>query len=114
MVVAETMVMAEEIAIKWRSRLETELPDLSPTHRESIVDWLLGEDQSRFDGLTPSLRQIAEQAMDYRYRILRQRYYNVPPARAYTNLIQRLSSLFLIRNKIRTWIALSRDRQRRS
>ncbi len=50
--------------------------------------------------------------MDYRYRILRQRYLDAAPERAYKRLIQRLSSLFLIRNKIRTWIALSRDRQR--
>ncbi len=50
--------------------------------------------------------------MDYRHRILCQRYLEAGPERAYKGLIQRLSSLFLIRNKIRTWIALSRDRQR--
>ncbi|UBF26307.1 HetZ-related protein 2 [Kovacikia minuta CCNUW1] len=112
MVLAEQMALAEELASEWRSRLEADLPTSPPAMRESIVNWLIGEDKSRYDDLTPSLRQIAEQAMDYRYRILRQRYLGVAPERAYKHLIQRLSSLFLIRNKIRTWIALSRDRQR--
>jgi hypothetical protein len=106
------MVLAEKLADEWRSRLAMDLPNLSPATRESIVCWLLGEDRSRFEDLTPNLRQITEQAMDYRYRILRQRYLDVGPERAYQRLIQRLSSLFLIRNKIKTWIALSRDRQR--
>jgi DNA-binding protein Fis len=112
MVLAEQMALAEELANEWRSRLEADLPTSTPTVRESIVCWLIGEDKSRYENLTPSLRQIAEQAMDYRYRILRQRYLGIAPERAYKHLIQRLSSLFLIRNKIRTWIALSRDRQR--
>jgi hypothetical protein len=112
MVLAETMVVAEEIAQEWRSRLAAELPTQSPKTREAILRWLMGADLSRFEGLTPSLRQVTEQAMDYRYRILRQRYLDVGPERAYKRLIQRLSSLFLIRNKVRTWIALSRDRHR--
>ncbi|WP_421659046.1 HetZ-related protein 2 [Leptothermofonsia sp. ETS-13] len=112
MVLTKEMALAEELANEWRSRLEAELPGHSAATRESIVRWLIGEDVSRFEGITPSLRQITEQAMDYRYRILRQRYLDVAPERAYKRLIQRLGSLFLIRNKIRTWIALSRDRQR--
>lgn len=106
------MVLAEEFAEKWRSQLETDLPTRSPAVRGSIVCWLLGEDPARLNELTPSQRQIAEQAIDYRYRILCQRYLDASPERGYQRLIQRLSSLFLIRNKVRTWIALSRDRQR--
>lgn len=112
MVLIETMELAESLATDWRSRLETDIPSHSTTTRESIVQWLIGDNPSRFDDLTPSLRQIATQAIDYRYRILRQRYLDFGPERAYKSLIQRLSSVFLIRNKIRTWIALSRDRQR--
>ncbi len=48
--------------------------------------------------------------MEYRLRILRQRYLGVGPERAYRNLMQRLGNLVLLRNKIRTWVALSRDR----
>lgn len=112
MVLTETMVLAEVLATEWRSRLDAEIPHHPTATRESIVRWLLGENLSRFDDLPPTLRQVAEQAMDYRYRILCQRYLDFGPERAYKSLIQRLSSLFLIRNKIRTWIALSRDRQR--
>ncbi|MDX2239198.1 MAG: HetZ-related protein 2 [Leptolyngbyaceae cyanobacterium bins.302] len=112
MMLAEEMTLAEEFSDEWSARLQTELADQSAATRASIVRWLIGEDTSRLENLTPMQRQIIEQAMDYRYRILRQRYLGVSPERAYRGLIQRLGNLFLIRNKIRTWIALSRDRQR--
>ncbi|MEP0918622.1 HetZ-related protein 2 [Leptolyngbya sp. DQ-M1] len=105
------MTRAEQIASDLRSRLQTELPRSNDTNRESIIRWLLGEDLDRFDSYTPERLDIEIQAMDYRYRILVQRYYEAPPQRAYKNLIQRLGSIFVIRNKISTWIALSRDRQ---
>jgi DNA-binding protein Fis len=105
------MTLAEEISAKWRSRLEADLPNSSSTMRESIVRWLMGEDASRFDTYPPERLEIEDQAMDYRYRILQQRYLEVPPQRAHRNLIQRLGSLFVIRSKISTWISLSRDRQ---
>ncbi len=106
------MALAEELADRWRSRLQKELPDHKPDIQESIVSWLLGDNPARLSELDRNLQQVTEQAMDYRYRILRERYLGVGPDRAYRQLIQRLSSLFLIRNKIKTWIALSRDRQR--
>ncbi len=106
------MTLAEEIADRWRLQLQSDLPQSSRSTHETIIQWLVGEDPSRFDDLPPSQLAIAKQAMDYRYRILCQRYLDAGPERAYKGLIQRLSSLFLIRNKIRTWIALSRDRQR--
>ncbi len=112
MMLAEEMALAEEFCDEWRSRLQQELPEQTAAARESIVRWLVGEDTARLKDLTPVQRQICEQAMDYRYRILRQRYVGMPPERAYKGLIQRLGNLSLIRNKIRTWIALSRDRQR--
>jgi DNA-binding NarL/FixJ family response regulator len=112
MTLAEAMTLAEDFSEEWRSRLAAEIPEHSSSVRESIVRWLVGEDTARLEDLTPMQRQIVEQAMDYRYRILRQRYLGMSPERAYKGLIQRLSNLFLIRNKIRTWIALSRDRQR--
>ena len=112
MVLTETMVLADVLTTEWRLRLEADIPSHSAATRESITRWLIGANPARFDDLTPTARQIAEQAMDYRYRILRQRYLGFGPERAYKSLIQRLSSLFLIRNKIRTWIALSRDRHR--
>ncbi|NJR50605.1 MAG: HetZ-related protein 2 [Leptolyngbyaceae cyanobacterium CSU_1_3] len=106
------MVFAEELADRWRLQLQSDLPKHGRAVHESIIQWLLGKDQTRFEGLLSTQLDIAKQAMDYRYRILQQRYLEAGPERAYKGLIQRLSSLFLIRNKIRTWIALSRDRQR--
>jgi hypothetical protein len=106
------MALAEEFRQEWESRLQTGCPTLSSSERESIVRWLLGEDLQRFDDLSPAQLGVMQQAMDYRYRILQQRYLGVQPERAYQQLIQRLSSLFLIRSKIRTWVALSRDRRR--
>jgi hypothetical protein len=106
------MQLAEELAINWRSRLQTDCPSLNSSIRESIVQWLLGENPERLNELEAIQRDIVEQAMDYRYRILLQRYLYTGPDRAYRNLIQRLGSLFLIRNSIRTGIALSRDRHR--
>ncbi|MGI0491273.1 HetZ-related protein 2 [Alkalinema pantanalense CENA528] len=105
------MTLADKLAQEWRSQLQADLPGHASAH-EAIVAWLLGENQDQFDTFTHVQLDIARQAMDYRYRILRDRYLNASPERAYRNLIQRLSGLFLLRNKIKTWISLSRDRQR--
>jgi hypothetical protein len=112
MMLAEEMALAEAISEEWQARLHDELPEHGSAIRDSIVRWLVGENPTRLDSLDATQRHITEQAMDYRYRILKQRYLGMSPERAYKGLIQRLSNLFLIRNKIRTWIALSRDRQR--
>jgi DNA-directed RNA polymerase specialized sigma24 family protein len=106
------MALVEEFREEWRSRIQTDSPKLSATDQGSIVSWLIGENEDRFTDLPPAQVSIARQAMDYRYRILQQRYLGVQQELAYRQLIQRLSSLFLIRSKIRTWVALSRDRRR--
>jgi hypothetical protein len=104
--------LAEQLKQDWRTRLASDYPAQSSTTRESIIGWLLGENVERFDTLLPAQLAIAKQAMDYRYRILQQRYLGVGPERAYRNLITRLAGLVTLRNKIRTWVSLSRDRQR--
>ncbi|KAF3889856.1 MULTISPECIES: HetZ-related protein 2 [Nostocales] len=103
---------AEKLAHYWRKRLAEECPEQNLVNRESIVDWLLGSDLQRFEVLSSKELDIAQQAMEYRYRILRQRYLGIARERAYRNLITRLGSLVTLRNKIQTWVALSRDRQR--
>ena len=102
-----------EFAQTWRTRLAAECPQQSLENRENIICWLLGSDTKRFNGLNGRELQIAKQAMEYKYRILRQRYLEVGRERAYRNLIVRLGSLATLRSKIQTWIALSRDRQRK-
>lgn len=106
------MSLAEELRQNWRSKLQTSGVALSSNDQESVISWLLGEDVGRFEDLPHAQVAVAQQAMDYRFRILQQRYLDVQPERAYKQLIQRLSSLFLIRSRIRTWVALSRDRRR--
>jgi hypothetical protein len=104
--------LADALEQDWRERLLIDYPDQSAATRESIVRWLLGDNLDRFDTLLPNQLAIANQAMDYRYRILRQRYLGVAQERAYRNLTTRLAGLVTLRNKIRTWVSLSRDRQR--
>lgn len=106
------MSVAEDIAQEWRLRLQKDHPNQTADVLNSLVEWLIGEDKQRFEELATADLGIAQRALDYRYRILQQRYWNVSPERAYRQLIKRLSNLFLVRNKVGTWIALSRDRQR--
>ncbi|MGF1514606.1 MAG: HetZ-related protein 2 [Elainellaceae cyanobacterium] len=104
------MRVIEDLEHQWRSRLQAELPEQSPRDRDSIVIWLLGETADQLENASGDYRRVLQQAMDYRYRILCKRYLNTPQSRAYQQLINRLSSLFVVRNKVRTWISLSRDR----
>lgn len=100
------------LAQYWQQRLSTECPEQSQATRESIVNWLLGVDLERFNLLNPKELEIAKQAMEYRWRILHKRYLGMGRDKAYRQLISRLGSVVAVRNKIQTWISLSRDRQR--
>ncbi len=106
------MAVATTIVNQWQQRLESDLPDQSHGTYQAITQWLCGENPERFEELSRKDLSIATQAMDYRYRIFYQTYWGQPPDRAYQLLMKKLGGLFLIRSKIRTWIALSRDRQR--
>jgi hypothetical protein len=100
------------LAEYWQQQLAIECPEQSQATRQSIITWLLGVDLERFDLLNPKELAIAKQAMEYRWRILHKRYLGMSRERAYRQLISRLGSVVAIRNKIQTWISLSRDRQR--
>lgn len=104
------MSLAKDLTHKWQSRLQKDYPDQPLDVHVAVTQWLMGDNEERFDQYTDSELAVARQAIEYRYRILQQRYWGMTPNRAYQQLIKRLSSLFLIRSKIRTWIALSRDR----
>jgi DNA-directed RNA polymerase specialized sigma24 family protein len=106
------MGLAESLAQQWRSHLQSESPHLSSSNQESIVQWLLGEDSQQLNNLTPDQQKVLETGLYFRYRILQQRYIDVSPEQAYRNLIQRLGGLVILRQKIRAWVATSRDRQR--
>ncbi|BAY80558.1 hypothetical protein NIES267_00150 [Calothrix parasitica NIES-267] len=104
---------AEKLQEYWQNRLADECSQHSETTRASITKWLIGSDKERFENLNLKELKIAKQAMEYRYRILCQRYLGLGRERAYRNLITRLGSLATLRSKIQTWISLSRDRQRK-
>ncbi|MEA5583065.1 HetZ-related protein 2 [Nodularia harveyana UHCC-0300] len=103
---------AEKLVDYWGQRLAAECPEQSIANRESIIFWLLGSDWKRFDHLNSEELRIAKQSMVYRWKILRQRYLGIGRERAYHHLLNRLASLVTLRNKIQTWISLSRDRHR--
>lgn len=96
----------------WQTRLLENETTQNQEIRDSIVNWLLGEDTAQWETLTPEKLMLVQQGMEYRYRILQQRYIGKSPTQAYRNLMNRLGSVTVLRNKIRTWISLSRDRQR--
>ena len=103
---------AAKLAQYWQQRLAAQCPEQSEAIRQSIMLWLLGADLQRFDLLNSKELEIAKQAMEYRWRILQQRYLGMGRERAYRNLLSRLGSVMTLRNKIQRWVALSRDRQR--
>ncbi len=107
-----TELTIDRIASQWAARIAREGSSQNITAQTSILNWLLGEDRQRWETLDPVQLKIAEQAMDYRWRILLQRYLGLPPERAYKQLMQRLGGLAVLRDKIRAWLTLSNDRQR--
>jgi hypothetical protein len=103
--------LGNRIQAQWQLRLETELYQDSAATRSSILLWLLGADRD-WENLSAERLQIVERGMDYRFRLLQQRYLGLAPTTAYKTLMQRLGGVVVVRERIRTWIALSNDRQR--
>jgi DNA-binding CsgD family transcriptional regulator len=102
----------DKIATQWEDRIATECSGQSTSTQTSILNWLLGKDRERLETLESEHLKIADRAMDYRLRILTQRYLGLPPERAYKNLMQRLGGVVILREKIRAWLSLSGDRHR--
>lgn len=99
----------ESLESFWHSRLLEDYPAYNLEKRSCIIRWLLGEELAQFDRLTSRQLAIAEQMMDYRYRILHERYLEVEPNQAYYNLVVRLSALMMLCHQIRAWIASSQQ-----
>ena len=106
------MTLAQTLEQEWKTKLQEDYPNHSSDVHNSIICWLLGNNPSRLDELTPTQRAMASKGREFLYRILKQRYLDIPPERAYRNLMQRLSGLVMLRQKIRAWVNTSRDRQR--
>jgi DNA-directed RNA polymerase specialized sigma24 family protein len=98
----------------WSLKLAVDLPEATENARQSVLKWLVGPQPERLTDANDEHKQLMlSRSCSYRYQILRDRYWQVAPAQAYQNLVQHLSKLFLVRSKVRTWIATSRDRRRR-
>ncbi len=106
------MTLAQAVAQEWKTRLQEDYPNHNSDIHNSIICWLLGDNPSRLETLTPVQKEMASKGREFLYRILGQRYLDVSPERAYRNLMQRLSGLVMLRQKIRAWVNTSRDRQR--
>lgn len=101
----------QSLAASWQQQIANDLPQQSADTHAAIAQWLIGNSE-RFEAISQDEIKLAKKAMDYRYRIFITRYWGLSPERAYKSMLQKLGGLFLIRSKIRTWIALSRDRKR--
>ncbi|MGF1493076.1 MAG: HetZ-related protein 2 [Microcoleaceae cyanobacterium] len=108
-----TESLSKSLKQRWCSQVEQDYPDYTAEMRQSITQWLLGEDLDRFETLSPAHQKACEQGIQFRYQVLQQRYLQVSPEHMYRNLIQRLGRLAVLRQKIQAWVATSRDRQRR-
>ena len=102
----------EELERSWRSILAKDYPHQKQDDRESILCWLLGEKRDTWNSLSAEELIPIKRGLDFRYQILKQRYLGVSPTAAYRNLINRLGSIVVLRQKIHTWVSLSRDRRR--
>ena len=106
------MTLSESWTKEWRFQLENDYPNSNPKTQESLIHWLLGEHSESLETLPPDQQDRIKQGLNFRYGILKQRYLEVSPEKAYRNLMQRLGSLVILRQKVRLWVATSRDRQR--
>lgn len=106
------MTRADQLMEEWLGRLRQDQPDQPEGLYRSLVGWLLGVPPDRFEDLAPEQWALARQGMEYRYRLFLERYWQVSPEQGYQRLVKRLSGVFLIRQKVNTWVALSRDRRR--
>lgn len=98
----------------WSCQLKLDFPDRSRVTRDSIMNWLLEADRERIEQLDAEQFQFVQQNMEYRYRILKNRYLGQTPQQAYRRLLLRLGSLVLMQNKTRNPVTLTSDRQRQA
>ena len=97
----------DELEKAYYQRLLQDFPHQNPQTQQSIIRWLLRE-LEHSDRLTPNQLKMTEARIDYRYRILQQRYLEATPSQAYCNLMNRLGSLVMLHTKA----AHRQDRQR--
>lgn len=106
------MTLLDQVTQEWQTRLEETCAHQTIAVRSSILQWLLGPNPERINAMDTQALYLFQIHLNYRYRILRERHLSLAPSLAYQRLMRRLISATLIRQKLRTWIEQSRDRQR--
>ncbi|PSF38397.1 hypothetical protein C7H19_05255 [Aphanothece hegewaldii CCALA 016] len=101
-----------EIEKIWLSRLSEDYLEQSQQEKDSIIQWLLGEEQEVWNSLTREQQKINQQSLNNRYQILKLRYLNVTATQAYRNLINRLGSVVVEQQNLKNWITANRNGQR--
>lgn len=106
------MALLQTLTQEWRSRLDETCSDQPEKVRSSILQWLLGENPERLNQLSPAEQRLVCGGLNYRYRILTERYLRVSPEKAHELLMRRFASLTQIGQKVFALVEQSRDRQR--
>ena len=106
------MALLQTLTQEWRSRLDQTCGNQPEAVQLSIIQWLLGENPERLQDMEPSSLKLVLGGMNYRFRILTERYLLASPDKGYQLLLRRLASVTQIRNKVTALIEQSRDRQR--
>lgn len=100
-----------EIEKLWLSRLSEDHLQQSQQEKNSIIQWLLGQEKEEWNNLTWEQQEINKQSFNDRYQILK-RYLNVTATQAYRNLINRLGSVVVEQQNLKSWISANRNGQR--
>lgn len=101
-----------EIEKTWLSRLAEDHLQQSQQEKDSIIQWLLCENETEWNSLTLEQQINHQQFYNDRYQILKQRYLNVTATQAYQNLINRLCSLVVVHQNFQNWLKANREGQR--
>ncbi len=93
----------EELQSTWYQRLFEKFPAQNREKRHSILQWLLNHESANPETLSRNELADVDRRVDYRYRMLCQRYLEVEPTQGYRQLIARLSALMLGFAPIQSW-----------
>lgn len=96
----------------WQKQCEQDYaPQKSPQEIAVLTRWLLGDRVDQWSEKSAQEWILIQKGFEYRYRVL-QKYLQQKPSLRYGNLLKHLGKVITLRQQIKTWISLSRDRHR--
>ncbi|NJN72530.1 MAG: hypothetical protein HC799_06775 [Limnothrix sp. RL_2_0] len=81
----------------------------SPQEIAVLIQWLLGDHVDQWGEKSAQEWVLLQKGLEYRYRVL-QKYLSQKPSQRYGQLLKHLGKVITLRQQIKTWISLSRDR----